>query len=108
MSSSLHSPGSHDPRNTDSGDSNSKLPRPARDQAAGQKKILGATKRQWLEYLVAIVLGNTIYYLSLQPHLPEVFQHKGSATDWGLVVDFAVCVGVYGLIRLGWKITTSK
>jgi hypothetical protein len=29
-------------------------------------------------------------------------------TDWGLLVDFAVCVGVYGLIRLGFKVTAGK
>ena len=99
MSSSAHPSG---PEN--SGDSNRNFPK----STAAPKKILGATKRQWLEYLVAILLGNTIYYFSLQPHLPEVFQHKGFATDWGLLVDFAVCVGVYGLIRLGWKLTAEK
>lgn len=72
------------------------------------KKYLGASKQQWVEYLIAILLGNAIYYLSLQPHLPATFQHKGFATDWGLLVDFAVCVGVYGLIRLGWKVNAGK
>jgi hypothetical protein len=99
MSSSIHPPG---PENSQ--DSNRNFSK----SATAPKKILGATKRQWLEYLVAILLGNTIYYLSLQPHLPEVFQHKGFMTDWGLLVDFAVCVGVYGLIRLGFKVTAGK
>lgn len=68
---------------------------------AKQKKILGATPRRWLEYLVAILFGNGIYYFSLFPHLPESLQHQGFQMDLGVAVDFLVCVGVYGLIRLG-------
>jgi hypothetical protein len=68
------------------------------------RKFLGVTLRRWLEYLVAILLGNAIYYLSLLPHLPEPLLHQGFQTDWGLLVDFVVCVAVYGLIRLGSRI----
>ncbi len=68
---------------------------------AKQKKILGATPRRWLEYLVAILLGNAIYYKSLWRHLPESLQHQGFQTDMGSLVDLLVCVAVYGLIRLG-------
>ena len=68
------------------------------------RKFLGVTPRRWLEYLVAILLGNAIYYLSLLPHLPEPLRHRGTQTDLGLLVDFAVCVAVYGLIRLGSRI----
>jgi hypothetical protein len=65
------------------------------------RQFLGLTHRRWLEYLVAILLGNAIYYLSLVPHLPEALRHEGFRMDWGAALDFAVCVGVYGLIRLG-------
>lgn len=68
------------------------------------RKFLGVTPRRWLEYLVAILLGNAIYYLSLLPHLPGPLRHQGFQTDGGLLVDFAVCVAVYGLIRLGSQI----
>lgn len=68
---------------------------------ANQKKILGATPRRWLEYLIAIVFGNAIYYFSLFRHLPESLQHQGFAMDAGVLVDFLVCVAMYGLIRLG-------
>lgn len=65
------------------------------------RKFLGTSLRRWIEYLVAILLGNAIYYFSLQPHLPAVWRHPGSNIDPGLFLDFLVCVGVYGLIRLG-------
>jgi len=65
------------------------------------RQFLGVTPRRWLEYLAAIVLGNLIYYFSLAPHLPEQLRHQVFQIDWGMVVDFAVCAAVYGLIRLG-------
>lgn len=64
------------------------------------RPFLGVTPRRWLEYLVAILLGNAIYYFSLVPHLPVPLRHQGFSMDWGSLVDFFVCVGVYGLIRL--------
>jgi hypothetical protein len=68
------------------------------------RKFLGVTPWRWLEYLAAILLGNAIYYLSLLPHLPAPLQHQGFQTDWGLLVDFVVCVAVYRLIRLGSRL----
>lgn len=67
----------------------------------GKTSFLGTSLRRWVEYLIAILLGNAIYYFSLQPHLPEVWRHPGARIDLGLGLDFLVCVGVYGLIRLG-------
>ena len=67
-------------------------------------QFLGLSTRRWIEYLIAILIGNAIYYLSLSPHLPEVLQHRGTQMDWGVPVDFAVCVAVYGLIRLQAKL----
>jgi len=63
--------------------------------------FLGVTPRRWLEYLVAILLGNAIYYFSLVPHLPRPLRHQGFGLDLGSLLDFVVCVGVYGLIRVG-------
>jgi hypothetical protein len=68
---------------------------------AKARQFLGVTPTRWLEYLVAILVGNAIYYLSLAPHLPEVLRHQGFQMDGGVLVDFSVCVAVYGLIRLG-------
>ncbi len=68
------------------------------------RQFLGVTPRRWLEYLAAILLGNAIYFFSLVPHLPEALRHQRSQFDWGMLVDFAVCVAVYGLIRLGSRL----
>ncbi len=51
------------------------------------------------EMLAAILAGN-ILFLFLEPHLPRVLQHRLFRTDWGLAVDFVLCAGLYGLIRL--------
>jgi hypothetical protein len=71
---------------------------------AKDRQFLGVTPTRWLEYLVAILIGNAIYYVSLAPHLPEAFRHQGFQIDGGVLIDFMVCVGVYGLIRLGVRV----
>jgi hypothetical protein len=68
------------------------------------RPFLGVTPRRWLEYFIAIILGNAIYYFSLMPHLPGTLRHQGFAMDWGSLLDFFVCVGVYGLIRVGSRL----
>ena len=64
------------------------------------RKFLGTPLRRWLEYLVAILIGNAIYYFSLVPHLPDSLRHQGFHVDLGMLVDFVICVGVYGLMRV--------
>jgi hypothetical protein len=71
------------------------------------RQFLGATLRRWLEYLIAILLGQVIYYFSLFPHLPDELRHHGSNIDLGMLVNFLVCLAVYGLIRLGSYIHLS-
>jgi hypothetical protein len=72
------------------------------------RNFLGTPLRRWIEYLAAILLGNAIYYFSLVPHLPPVLRHQGFLLDWGSLVDFIVCLGVYGLIRVGSKMRLSR
>lgn len=58
--------------------------------------------------LIAILIGNGIYFLLIAPHLPARGQHRPFAMDWGLVVDFWVCLVIYGLldlVRRRWKKT---
>ena len=54
------------------------------------------TPRRWIEFAVAIAAGNAIYYLLLFPGL----RHRPFQFDAGLVVDFALCLLVYVVIRL--------
>ncbi len=51
-------------------------------------------------YLLAILIGNVIYF-ALSPHLPDVLQGAASQLGWGTLLDFAICVAVYGLFLLG-------
>lgn len=48
--------------------------------------------------LLAILVGNTLYY-AVWRYLPAVIQHRLYQIDWGLGVDFLVCVGCYGILR---------
>jgi hypothetical protein len=52
-----------------------------------------------LRYLIAIVLGNAIYFW-LMPHLPRQAQHQPFRLDWGVAVAFGICLACYGAIRL--------
>jgi hypothetical protein len=56
-----------------------------------------------LQAFFAVVLGNLAYFF-LGPafHLPR---HRPFRLDWGLIVDFWLCVVAYGLIRTArkWK-----
>ena len=54
------------------------------------------TLRRWIEFAISIAVGNAIYYLLLFPSL----QHQPLRFDAGLVVDFGLCLLVYGVIRL--------
>ena len=56
--------------------------------------------RRLLKQLVAIIIGNAIYFLLLMPHVPAKAQHQPDKLDFGLLVDFWICVVVYGVIEL--------
>lgn len=51
-----------------------------------------------LQMLLAILLGNVVYFLLL-PHLPPAARHHRFQLDLGTVVDFWFCLVIYGLIR---------
>ena len=56
--------------------------------------------RRLLKQFAAILIGNVLYFFLLSPHLPAKAQHDPARLDFGLVVDFWICVVVYGLIEL--------
>ena len=55
-----------------------------------------------VQALVAIVLGNVVYFLLL-PSLPQAAHHRPFQIDLGMVVDFWFCLVAYGLIRTARK-----
>jgi hypothetical protein len=54
-------------------------------------------KMNFLQSLVAVLVGNLIYFLAM-PYLPPAAQHR-HLYDLGVVVDFWVCLVVFGLIK---------
>jgi hypothetical protein len=57
-------------------------------------------RAQLLKYLLAILLGNALYF-ALSSHLPAPAQHHSWNVDLGTVVDFWFCLMVFGLLELG-------
>ena len=49
--------------------------------------------------LVAVLADNAIYF-STERFLPAAAQHQLYKIDWGLAVDFWMCLVCYGLLRL--------
>jgi len=39
-------------------------------------------------------------YFTLSPHLPPGAQHAPFRVDWGLAVDFWICLCFYGLLGM--------
>jgi hypothetical protein len=56
----------------------------------------------FLQALLAIILGNVVYF-ALVPSLPPAVQHRPLRLDLGMLLDFFFCVVIYGLIRTARK-----
>lgn len=56
------------------------------------------TSRRWIKYLIAVVVGNALYF-ALSPHLPPRARHK-ALVDWGTFVDLWFCLFIYGILEL--------
>jgi hypothetical protein len=60
----------------------------------------------FLKALVAVLAGNAVYFLLLEPQLPAHARHRLFQFDLGLVIDAWVCLIFYGLIAMllrRWK-----
>ena len=55
-------------------------------------------KNFW-QSLIAVVVGNAIYFLFMK-YLPGRARHTTFKFDLGLVVDFWICLVIYGLLEL--------
>ena len=47
-----------------------------------------------------MIVGNLIYFFVMMPHLPPAARHRPDRLDLGLIIDFWICVVLYGLIEL--------
>jgi len=56
-------------------------------------------KRQFGQSLIAVLVGNLIYF-SVERYLPQSVQHQIFQIDWGLAADFWICLVCYVLVRL--------
>jgi hypothetical protein len=52
----------------------------------------------FIQALLAIVLGNVAYFV-LAPSFPPAARHHIFKMDLGLIIDFWFCLVAYGLIR---------
>jgi hypothetical protein len=48
--------------------------------------------------LAAVLAGNAAYFL-LEKHLPAQARHIGFKTDLGTLVDFCICLAIFGIIK---------
>ena len=51
--------------------------------------------------LIAVLAGNLIYYATYR-YLPPGARHRLYQIDWGLAVDFWMCLVCYGFVRMIW------
>lgn len=49
----------------------------------------------WVRALIAVVVGNALWFLVLQPQFPPALRHRPFAYDLGLLLDFLVCLALY-------------
>jgi hypothetical protein len=52
----------------------------------------------WMKALLAILLGNVVYFVTL-PILPPLLVHHLYKLDAGVIFDLAICAGIYLLLR---------
>lgn len=63
----------------------------------------------FIQALVAVLAGNAAYFL-LARYLPPRARHVPFQIDLGLVVDFWLCLVVFGMIKTvaGWRRDSSR
>ncbi len=81
--------------------------RPARTrplQGAAVSKLSAPAMANFLQVLLAVVLGNVAYFV-LAPSFPPLARHRPFHFDLGMAIDFWFCLVAYGLIRTArrWK-----
>ena len=54
--------------------------------------------RRYVRALAAVLGGNAIYFVALENRLPAWVRHRPFHPDFGLLLDFLICVGLYLLL----------
>lgn len=57
--------------------------------------------RNFWRSLLAVLAGNLVYY-TIYSYLPPGARHRLYQIDWGLAVDFWMCLVCYGIVRMIW------
>ena len=57
----------------------------------------------FLQALLAIILGNVVYFVLVPCWLPPAARHRPFQIDLGMILDFWFCLVAYGLIRTARK-----
>ena len=73
-----------------------RLARPSTFSNDLQPQDTAMLRRHW-KMVLAILGGNFLYFVVLSPYLPQAAQHRRNQLDWGLLVDFWICLALYGL-----------
>ncbi len=64
----------------------------------------------FVKSLIAVLAGNAVYFLVVDPNLPANAQHRLFQFDLGLIIDAWICLIFFGLIELvlRWKKASRK
>lgn len=68
---------------------------------------MSANATRWLKSLIAVLLGNGLYF-SLAPYLPPAARHQPMRLDLGVLVDLWFCLMVYGVLDLAQMLRKRK
>ena len=73
-------------------------------QGTAVSKLSASAMANFLQVLLAVVLGNVAYFV-LAPSFQPVARHRPFHFDLGMAIDFWFCLVAYGLIRTArrWK-----
>lgn len=64
-----------------------------------RRRYAGMVVRNFFQALVAVLVGNAIYFLVLWRYLPPPARHGIGRIDLGLLVDFWVCATCFGVVK---------
>ncbi len=68
-----------------------------------RKGVQRSVRENLLKSFLAVVGGNVIYFFLLMPVLPRRGQHVPEHLDLGLLLDFWICLVLYGVIEMLWR-----